>query len=145
MWSPRAQVDKKRYRPGSRYWSATPRIEWVIGAVPCFSSRTDRRGVALEDGAEFGCGSVVVTTGTFLNGLIDVGREQRAAGRWEPPSRPLAESLKALGFPWGRLNTGTPPRLHKDSIDFYGAVARGEFTEQPGDGRSCRFPSPATE
>jgi tRNA uridine 5-carboxymethylaminomethyl modification enzyme len=63
----------------------------------------------------------VVTTGTFLNGLIHVGREQRPAGRAdEPPSRELATSLKSFGFEWGRLKTGTPPRLHRGSIDFPG-------------------------
>jgi len=61
----------------------------------------------------------VMTTGTFLNGLVHIGREQRPAGRAdEPPSVALAESVKSLGLRWGRLKTGTPPRLHRDSIDF---------------------------
>ena len=60
-----------------------------------------------------------MTTGTFLNGLVHIGREQRPAGRAdEPPSIALAESVKSLGLRWGRLKTGTPPRLHRDSIDF---------------------------
>jgi tRNA uridine 5-carboxymethylaminomethyl modification enzyme len=71
---------------------------------------------------------VVVTTGTFLNGLVHIGREQRPAGRAdEPPSTDLAESLKAFGFRWGRLKTGTPPRLDRNSIDF------SRFPEQHGD------------
>ena len=54
-------------------------------------------------------GAVVVTTGTFLNGLVHVGRDQRPSGRaGEPPSRDLAESIKSIGFTWGRLKTGTP-------------------------------------
>ena len=56
-------------------------------------------GVALEDGTTIACGALVVTTGTFLNGLVHVGPEQRPAGRaGEPPSRELAESIKSFGF-----------------------------------------------
>jgi tRNA uridine 5-carboxymethylaminomethyl modification enzyme len=75
----------------------------------------------------------VVTTGTFLNGLIHVGPDQRPAGRvGEPPSRDLAESLKSFGFEWGRLKTGTPPRLDRNSIDFsrFG-VERGDNPPVP--------------
>ena len=69
-----------------------------------------------------------MTTGTFLNGLVHIGREQRPAGRAdEPPSIALAESIKWLGLRWGRLKTGTPPRLHRDSIDF------SRFAEERGD------------
>src|SRR5581483_1501936 len=72
--------------------------------------------------------------GTFLNGLIHVGPEQRPAGRdGEPPSRGLAASLKSFGFAWGRLKTGTPPRLRRDSIDFARGVAAGWFTAEHGD------------
>ena len=75
-----------------------------------------------------------MTTGTFLNGLVHIGREQRPAGRAnEPPSRELAESLKSCGFTWGRLKTGTPPRLDRRSIDFAVAVADGRFAIEPGD------------
>ena len=71
------------------------------------------------------CAAVIVTTGTFLNGLIHIGPEQRPAGRaGEPPSRELAESLKSFGFEWGRLKTGTPPRLDRGSIDFEAQRAR---------------------
>ncbi len=80
------------------------------------------------------CSAVVVTTGTFLNGLIHIGPEQHAAGRaGEPPSADLAESLKSFGFAWGRLKTGTPPRLDRSSIDFDAGVARGHFALEPGD------------
>jgi tRNA uridine 5-carboxymethylaminomethyl modification enzyme len=82
-------------------------------------------GLLLEDGREIRCAAVVVTTGTFLNGLIHIGREQHAAGRsGEPASHALAESLKSFGFAWGRLKTGTPPRLHRDTIDFSQASAQ---------------------
>ena len=75
----------------------------------------------MEDGDRYDVRALVVTTGTFLNGLIHVGLEQRPAGRHgEPPSRELAESIKSFGFEMGRLKTGTPPRLDRDSIDFDG-------------------------
>ena len=70
----------------------------------------------------------MITTGTFLNGLVHVGRDQRPSGRaGEPPSRDLAESIKSIGFAWGRLKTGTPPRLDRKSIDF------SRFAVEPGD------------
>src|SRR5262249_34836054 len=73
-------------------------------------------------------------TGTFRHGLIHIGPEQRPAGRvGEPPSHDLAESLKGLGFEWGRLKTGTPPRLDRDSIDFDRQVGLGNFTPERGD------------
>jgi tRNA uridine 5-carboxymethylaminomethyl modification enzyme len=76
-------------------------------------------GLRLEDGDVVGCRSLVITTGTFLNGLVHIGPEQRPAGRaGEPPSTHLADSLKGFGFVWGRLKTGTPPRLDRKSIDF---------------------------
>lgn len=81
-----------------------------------------------------------MTTGTFLNGLIHVGPEQRPAGRHgEPPSRELAESVKSFGFAGGRLKTGTPPRLHRDSIDFDRAVKTGLFAEEDGDRHPMAF------
>jgi tRNA uridine 5-carboxymethylaminomethyl modification enzyme len=71
---------------------------------------------------------LVVTTGTFLNGLVHVGDEQRPSGRaGEPPTRELAESLRECGFEMGRLKTGTPPRLDRRSIDF------SRFPEERGD------------
>ncbi len=121
VWSPRAQADKKRYGAWVRdALDAQPAIEWVIGAAAALL--TDRgviNGLALEDGRALRASSVIVTAGTFLNGLIHIGDEQIPAGRTgEPPSRALAESLKSFGFSWGRLKTGTPPRLDRRSIDF---------------------------
>ena len=100
-------------------------------------------GLAMEDGDDYGCGALVVTTGTFLNGLIHIGPEQQPAGRaGEPPSRELAESLKSFGFEWGRLKTGTPPRLDRESIDF---DAPGQARRVPARtgrrSRRCRFRS----
>jgi tRNA uridine 5-carboxymethylaminomethyl modification enzyme len=87
-------------------------------------------GVTLEGGATLHARAVVVTAGTFLNGLIHVGPEKTPAGRFgERPSRRLAASLKALGFRWGRLKTGTPPRLHRLTVDF--AVLQPQFGDHP--------------
>src|SRR5581483_9503537 len=80
------------------------------------------------------CDALVITTGTFLNGLIHIGPEQHAAGRvGEPPSCDLAASLKSFGFEWGRLKTGTPPRLDRASIDFDRHVREGRFAVEQGD------------
>ena len=111
VWSPRAQADKPRYgrwvRPALE---SEPNIHWILGrAGRIVVDAGGISGLALEDGRIFRCKSLVITTGTFLNGLVHVGREQRPAGRAdEPPSRDLAESIKSLEFPWGRLKTGTP-------------------------------------
>ena len=130
VWSPRAQADKRAYSHWvKRALASQTNIRWVYGrAGRVLRDSSGVRGLALEDGEEIRARSVVITTGTFLNGLIHVGPEQTPAGRvGEPPSRDLAESLKALGFEWGRLKTGTPPRLDRASIDF------SRFREERGD------------
>src|SRR5262245_1208385 len=94
----------------------------------------------MEEGDSYACRSLVITTGTFLNGLVHIGPEQHAAGRaGEPPSRELAESLKSFGFEWGRLKTGTPPRLDRASINFDREVDEGRFLLEPGDERPVPF------
>ncbi|MGE0394988.1 MAG: tRNA uridine-5-carboxymethylaminomethyl(34) synthesis enzyme MnmG [Vicinamibacterales bacterium] len=136
VWSPRAQVDKDRYEVKARaLLDAQPGIRWLRERVDALDVASGRvRGVHLEGGGHVACGAVVVCTGTFLNGLIHIGPEQRPAGRiGEAPSVGLSASLKELGLRWGRLKTGTPPRLHRDSIDFDGAVARGDFEQESGD------------
>jgi tRNA uridine 5-carboxymethylaminomethyl modification enzyme len=142
VWSPRAQADKPRYGAWvRRKLESHPRIEWVTGrAGSVLLDHGEVAGVVLEDGRTIKCRSLVVTTGTFLNGLIHVGREQRPAGRaGEPPTRDLAESLKRCGFEWGRLKTGTPPRLARSSIDFDEGVARGVFHVEHGDPEPTPF------
>lgn len=136
VWSPRAQVDKAAYRTWMRAkLSATPGIQWIEGAAGTIVVEGGRvKGLRLEDGSEIRCSALVVTTGTFLNGLIHIGPVRTAGGRaGEPPAVALAESLKSLGLNWGRLKTGTPPRLHRDSIDFAAAVASGALSTQHGD------------
>ncbi|HVL67626.1 MAG TPA: tRNA uridine-5-carboxymethylaminomethyl(34) synthesis enzyme MnmG [Vicinamibacterales bacterium] len=121
VWSPRAQADKRRY---SEWISAAlrklPGIDWILAPAVRLAAADGRiSGIELADGRTVRCRSLVITTGTFLNGLVHIGPEQRPAGRaGEPPSRELAESLKGFGFRWGRLKTGTPPRLDRRSIDF---------------------------
>ena len=76
-------------------------------------------GVRVEPQGELSCRAAVVTSGTFLNGVVHVGPRRQAAGRvGEQATHALAASLKAVGLTWGRLKTGTPPRLHKRSVDF---------------------------
>jgi tRNA uridine 5-carboxymethylaminomethyl modification enzyme len=142
VWSPRAQADKKRYGE----WMlaalrAEKNIDWIFGRAGRILVEHGRvAGLALEDGVRYECGALVMTTGTFLNGLVHVGREQRPAGRAnEPPSRELAESLKSFGFTWGRLKTGTPPRLDGRSIDFDRCVSDGYFALEPGDNPPVPF------
>lgn len=147
VWSPRAQADKPRYAAWVRAaLEAEPNIHWIIGRAGRIIVDLGRvSGLALEDGRVFRCRSLVITTGTFLNGLIHIGREQRPAGRAdEPPSRDLAESIKGLGVRWGRLKTGTPPRLARKSIDFTGGVERGVFHVEHGDSEPLPFSFTAT-
>lgn len=148
VWSPRAQADKPRYGEWvRRALEAEPNIEWLIGrAGRILLDGGAISGLALEDGRVFRCRSLVITTGTFLNGLVHVGREQRPSGRaGEPPSRDLAESIKDMGFQWGRLKTGTPPRLSRKSIDFEDGIRRGVFHVEHGDEEPVPFSFMATE
>src|SRR6266446_6390625 len=136
VWSPRAQADKSVYgRWMKAALDAEPNVGWLIsraGSIQVSNGRVI--GLSTENGDSYACRSVVVTTGTFLNGLVHIGPEQRPAGRAaEPPSRELAESLKSFGFEWGRLKTGTPPRLDRQSIDFDRQVAAGRFAVERGD------------
>ena len=142
VWSPRAQADKRLYGE----WVAAaldhePGITWLCGAAGRIEVTGGRvTGLAMEDGDRYACGALVITTGTFLNGLIHIGSEQRPAGRHgEPPSCELAASLTSFGFNGGRLKTGTPPRVHRDSIDFDDAVRRGIFVEECGDAEPVPF------
>jgi len=140
--SPRAQADKRRYSAWvTEALRREERIAWIFGRVGRLTVRGGRvAGVELESGSGAAGGgrllanAVVVTAGTFLNGLVHVGNRRTPAGRaGEPPSHHLAESLKELGLPWGRLKTGTPPRLDRRSIDF------SRFAEALGDGVPVPF------
>src|SRR6476469_7783066 len=102
---------------------------------PCLSGRFSiAKGIKLRDGRTVGAQAVIVTTGTFLNGLIHCGEQTYPAGRsGEPPSQLLGESLKLLGLRGCRLKTGTPPRLDGRSIDW------SRFEVQPGDADPTPF------
>jgi tRNA uridine 5-carboxymethylaminomethyl modification enzyme len=142
VWSPRAQADKKVYGQWVRAaLEAESNIQWLIGRAGQILVDHGRVvGLAFEGGETFACSALVITTGTFLNGLVHIGKEQHHAGRaGEAPSRDLAESLKSLGFEWGRLKTGTPPRLDRDSIDFDRHVAEGRFLVERGDSPAVPF------
>jgi len=140
VWSPRAQCDKQLYRVKMR--------EVLEGQVNLFIKQAEVvdveieasgdmprvLGVKLRDGRTVLAGATIVTTGTFLNGLIHCGKQQYTAGRsGEPASVLLGEALKRLGLRECRLKTGTPPRLDGRTI------AWDKFEEQPGDAEPTPF------
>jgi len=142
VWSPRAQADKRLYSKWvTDKLGKQQNIEWLIGEVS--SVVTGNGGVAgikMRVGDEYRCRALIVTTGTFLNGLTHVGDVRTAAGRHgEPPAEQLATSIRQIGFQVGRLKTGTPPRLDRASIDFDDAVRRGCFQEERGDAEPVPF------
>src|SRR6476659_9755430 len=136
VWSPRAQCDKKLYRQ---------RMKEVLEAEPNLSIKqaevaglvfADKRvsGLKLRDGRSLSADAVIVTTGTFLNGLAHVGEQQYSCGRnGEAPSQLLGDQLRSLGLQWTRLKTGTPPRLDGRSIDW------SKVEPQPGDADPTPF------
>lgn len=131
--SPRAQADRSLYRTEMRrVLEATPNLTLKQGAVVSLIVENKKViGVELEDTRRFGAKAVVIATGTFLNGTIHTGRRTFSAGRsGEPASIELAENLKELGFPVGRLKTGTPPRLDGRTID-WDAFERQAPDEKP--------------
>ena len=136
VWSPRAQADKRRYSQWvKRTLESHPGVSWIFGKAGRILTGGDAiSGLSMEGGEVYECRALVVTTGTFLNGLVHIGPEQRPSGRaGEPPSRQLADSIKSFGLQWGRLKTGTPPRLHRNSIDFSGLAV------EPGDPQPVPF------
>ncbi len=127
---PRAQADRARYAAAMQQAIAeTPNLTVIEAeADDLMIADCSVTGLRLRDGREFGGAAVVLTTGTFLRGLIHIGEQKIAAGRvGEAPAIGLALTLERLGFALGRLKTGTPPRLDGRSID-WGAVEM-----QPGD------------
>ena len=144
VWSPRAQCDKQQYRLKMRQVLESETnlqikqaevADLIIEELPEASSPNRLcRGLLLRDGRRIGAGAVVITTGTFLNGLIHIGEEQYPAGRsGEPPSVLLGENLKKLGLRGCRLKTGTPPRLDGRTIDW------SQLQIQPGDPEPTPF------
>src|SRR5271167_104710 len=152
VWSPRAQCDKQAYRLKMReVLESQPNLkikqaevaelivestqQSALGIQPS-DSPEDRvcRGIKLRDGRTVGASAIIVTTGTFLNGLIHCGEQQYPAGRsGEPAAILLGEALKKLGLRGCRLKTGTPPRLDGRTIDWT------RFERQPGDSDPTPF------
>ncbi|XP_064020281.1 protein MTO1 homolog, mitochondrial [Pogoniulus pusillus] len=135
VWGLRAQIDRGRYKEEmQREILNTPLLtvrEASVEDLLLTEPETDRAGkcraagVILGDGSTVHAGSVVLTTGTFLRGTVLIGLETRPAGRLgDQPAIGLAQTLERLGFAMGRLKTGTPPRLAKDTIDFRGLEER---------------------
>jgi tRNA uridine 5-carboxymethylaminomethyl modification enzyme len=136
VWSPRAQMDKKLYRTRMReVLESEPNLRIKQAEVAALSLDGRRvNGVHLRDGRTIAAGAVVVTTGTFLNGLAHVGESRYSCGRnGEAPSELLGDQLRTLGLGWTRLKTGTPPRLDGRTIDW------SRFEPQPGDANPTPF------
>lgn len=138
---PRAQADRKLYREAMQ---AEIRSAGNLEVVEGEADRLLRQdgvicGVALKDGRAISCGSVVLTTGTFLRGLIHIGDRKIPAGRvGEGPALGLSASLEDIGFALGRLKTGTPARLDGRTIDW------ARLEEQPGDDEPVPFSTMTT-
>ena len=141
VWSPRAQCDKQAYRIKMReLLESQPNLRIKQAEVADLildagdGNRRRTMGIRLRDGRTVGASAVIITTGTFLNGLIHCGEQQYPAGRsGEPPAVLLGEALKKLGLRGCRLKTGTPPRLDGRTIDW------SRFQEQPGDPEPTPF------
>jgi tRNA uridine 5-carboxymethylaminomethyl modification enzyme len=136
VWSPRAQMDKKMYRVRMReVLEKEPNLRIKQAEVAALTIENRRvTGVQLRDGRAIEAGAVIVTTGTFLNGLAHVGEMQYTCGRnGEAPSQLLGDQLRTLGLKWSRLKTGTPPRLDGRTIDW------SQFEAQPGDAEPTPF------
>jgi len=130
VWSPRCQSDRKLYSEEAyRIISPTPNLEIVEeSAVEVIAKNEKVAGIKTQSGEELFCKALILSSGTFLNGLMHTGLNKTSGGRFgEQPALGITESLAKLGFEYGRLKTGTPPRLKKDSINW--AI----LEEQPGD------------
>ncbi len=132
VWSPRAQCDKKQYRTRMRaVLEQEPNLRILQAEVADLVTGDGPRrvtGVRMRDGRMIPCGAVVITTGTFLNGVAHVGEMKYSCGRnGEAPSNLLGDHLHTLGLAWTRLKTGTPPRLDGRTIDW------SRFEPQDGD------------
>ena len=127
---PRTQADRKLYRKSmQRLLSAEPLLQVIEGEViDLLRSGGQVSGVILQDGSRIDAAAVVLTAGTFLNGLIHIGDQQHPGGRMgDRPAVPLAIRLAEMDLPRGRLKTGTPPRLSGKTIDW------DRLEMQPGD------------
>lgn len=133
---PRAQADREIYKQTAQNFLKNQANLTLIGdaAIDMHFNGNKIHSVTGESGITYTCKAVVITTGTYLNGLIHLGEEKIPAGRWgEEPSIALAQKLHKMDLRMGRLKTGTPARLHKDSIDWH------VLAEQKGDNPPTPF------
>ncbi|MFZ9044411.1 MAG: tRNA uridine-5-carboxymethylaminomethyl(34) synthesis enzyme MnmG [Cyclobacteriaceae bacterium] len=136
MWSPRAQSDRLRFAEEWRQaLERTPNVDfWQEMVTGLLVENQKIRGIKTSLGIEIKARKVVLTNGTFLNGIIHIGEKTFGGGRAaERPSSGITEELRELGFASGRMKTGTPPRLDGRSLNYE------KMTEQPGDERPGKF------
>ncbi len=142
VWAPRAQCDRRLYAEAvTHLLDQTPNLTIIEGLVEDLLVRPRREedrpavcGVRLADGREIPAGAVVLTTGTFLRGVLHTGEQTCRGGRLgEPAADALSGSLERLGLRLARLKTGTPPRVARDSVDY------AALEEQPGDEQPTPF------
>lgn len=130
VWAPRAQADKVAYQTEMKHrLERTANLEIKQGTIEDLIVKNDKiQGVLTKEGIEYCCQAVILSSGTFLRGLLHIGETNYSAGRaGDQPAVGMSASLQKYGLQLGRLKTGTPPRVNKRSIDY-------SYTEeQPGD------------
>jgi tRNA uridine 5-carboxymethylaminomethyl modification enzyme len=138
VWGPRAQADRALYKAAMfELITNYQNLELIVGEVIDITTQNNEvSGVILSDNRIINTKSVILTTGTFLSGVIHIGNKQIKAGRFEEkPSSGISDALRKFGFPLKRLKTGTPPRIDSKTIDFsklepqYGDVVPRPFSE----------------
>lgn len=138
VWGPRAQADRKLYKK-AMYQILTnyPNLEILYAKVEDIEIKSSEiKAVILNNGSKIPCQKIILTTGTFLSGLIHIGSKKIPAGRVdEEPSYGLSNTLRRIGFKLSRLKTGTPPRIDGRTIDY------SKVESQPGD----KVPRPFSE
>lgn len=130
VWAPRAQADKVAYQYAMKHrLEKTPNLDIKQGTIESLLVDGDRiTGVTTKEGISYNTKALVISSGTFMRGLLHIGETNYSGGRaGDQPAVGLSASLESLGFELGRLKTGTPPRINKRSIDY------SLTEEQPGD------------
>lgn len=138
VWGPRAQADRKLYKKAMyRILTNYPNLEILYAKVEDIEIKSSEiKAIILNNGSKIPCQKIILTTGTFLSGLIHIGSKKIPAGRVdEEPSYGLSNTLKNVGFKLSRLKTGTPPRIDGRTIDY------SKVESQPGD----KVPRPFSE
>ena len=142
VWSPRSQIDKIKYEKTVQRYLQKINLPVVEGEAVMVSEKNGKiESVVLSDGEKIFCEAVILTCGTFLNGLIHIGEKKIKAGRMgEESALGITESLKGLGFLAGRLKTGTPPRIKRSSVKWdVGIAGYGDKNPKPLSYRTKSF------